>query len=206
MRSRKRLALIAGFIALWVALSACSCGTVVDGLQSRLQSTATPSPTIAIVTRTPVPVPTIDREILPEIPDQPGGQFILDLTEDELAERLSGQTFSNQQVKVRDVSVRLTPEQIVVTLEATQTDLGVALDVTLRGRPVVVDQTVYLQVDSVDLDGPLPGFARSIARAAIENLIAGYATPQGIPIPVQEVDVHEVELMDGAIRIIGQRR
>jgi hypothetical protein len=200
---RTRLILAAGIVGLWLALSACTCGNLITITPA---GEPEPSPTVVIATRTPAPVPTIDPEALPVIPGEPGQSFELELTEEDLADLLSGQTFSSDQATIDDVRVQLMPGAIVTRFRATQPSLGVTADVILRGVPVVVDGTVYFRVDSVDLEGPMPGFARLIARGAIERAIGEYSTQHGIPLRIAEVEVDEVEALAGVLRITGQRR
>jgi len=143
---------------------------------------------------------------LPAVLERANAPFAIEVTQAELNEYLAGETFDLEGAQVEDVQVTVTENGLVCSFRATQQDSGLSAGLTVRGMPTVADGAAYFRVDDVSLDPSVKGFARLIAKATIEAVIKQYSTPQGIPVPVDQVEFHDIQLMPGKILIAGRTR
>jgi len=219
---KRRMGLIALAVCLWLATSACSCWSLLDSPRSGQDSetspptvaatrtprpTFTPYPTLPTPTKTPPkPGPTPVPADPPAIPSEPNTPFVVELTQAQLDEYLRGETFQEQGVTVTDVKVVLAESAVVCNFQASQNELGISVGITVRGVPTVSDGVAYFKVEHVSLDDSLRGFSRLIARATVERAIDEYSTPQGIPIPADEIEFHSIDLLPGKIVVVGRTR
>ncbi len=224
--SGSRTALVAVLLCALLLLG--GCGRVIDTMlhgvellrEVGLGATATPLPTptpwptatpTATLWPTATPSPTSTTEAaqaaIPATatPTKPidDGTFTIEITEEELNDYLSAESFSGDGLTISDVSVSLTPQEAIVNLRATHRDLGVGMGVTLYGQPQVIDGTIYLRITRVELDDSVRGFTRLIAQALVEAAINQYAQPHGIPITIEGVVVEEAELAQGKLIVTG---
>jgi hypothetical protein len=77
--------------------------------------------------------------------------------------------------------------------------------VTAVGEPYVEDGQAYVEIVSFSLDQSVTGFVRLLAQAAIQEAINQATGEQGIPVPVEGVEVLSVEVQPGVIVIRGRR-
>jgi hypothetical protein len=218
--------LLAALAALWLATSACSCSGLLGNARPKptarptevaiirtaepeaaAEPTSTPAPTASTApTLAPELDPTSEPGILAGLPSEADQPFTLEFTEEKLNEYLAGQTYGAQGVTVKDITVVLTGEEILCTFHASELRTGLNAGITVHAVPVVVDGAVYVQVDEVILDDSVKGLARTLAKGAIEQAVKRYSTPQGIPVPIQGMDVEKVELMTGRMIVTGRTR
>jgi len=221
--------------AIWLVSTACSCGDLVSDITAGRQPTSTPIAVTRVVrratatpdptqtpTRTPVPTPKPFSTLLvptkpPKPPAQPGGSvqvptqpnkdFIIEATQDEINDYLAGETFEQQGLEVREIKVTLTAREIIGELKATYAEMNLSAGATMRGVPSVVDGEVYFKITDVELDDSISGLARIVAKVAVEEAIAQYSTPYGIPITIEEdVEVLDIQLLPGKLIIKGRTR
>ncbi len=146
------------------------------------------------------------QSAIPTIPAESNQAFQVEMTEDQIAQELAGQVFEQQGFKASDIHVMLTDQEIICSLRVQQADTGLSTGITVRGVPVVASGAVYFKVNQVTLDDTLSGFARLIAQSAVEQAIKQYSTPQGIPIPTDNIEVQSVQLLPGKIIVTGRTR
>jgi len=136
----------------------------------------------------------------------PGAAFDIEVTQEQINEYLAGKTYEAQGVVVKEVQVVLTGQEILCTLHATQQQTKLSAGISVRGVPSVADGKAYFKVNDVTLDNSIKGFARLLAQAAIDEAIKRYSTPQGIPVPAENVEFESIKLMPGKIRVAGRTR
>jgi len=143
---------------------------------------------------------------LAAIPDQPNVAFVIELTQEQVNEYLAGKTYEAQGVTVKEIQVVLTAQELLCTFRATQEKTKLSAGVSVRGVPSVADGKAYFKVNDIVLDDSIKGFARLLAKAAIDEAVKQYSTPQGILVPVENVEFESIELMPGKIVIAGRTR
>lgn len=222
--SLKRRVIVIGAIGLvWLGISACSCGSIVEEFRNQklggaqtasltatirvtVSAAATPRPTqpAATPTRasTPAASPTSASPAATARADQ---SFVLELTEQELADYLV-QGSLQQDVRVQEARVVISDQEVVCMMQVSHTGLGISAGVTVRGVPVVDGGRLFFRVNDVSLDQSLSGFARLIAQGAIEAAIKDYSDPQGIPIPVEGITITGASLQPGKLLVEGRQR
>jgi hypothetical protein len=219
MQRTRRILLLTVCLILWMALSACSCGNLTSLLSRRTADVPTLSPQRA-QPETPVPtrqVPTaLPQQPTRAIPATPDIEELLpeganqsvevEITEEQLNEYLQGQTFTAEGAQLEDIKATITAQDILVTFTALYAPLNLNAGVTMRGKPVVADGQAYIQVEDIALDSSVPAFTRMLAQVAIEQALAAYTTENGIPIPVERLEVEAVRLEQGKIMIKGITR
>ena len=209
-------------IGVWLATSACSCWGILDNPRGARDAQTSPPTVTATNTRVPTytpyptrptrttvpakPEPTPVLDDLSAIPTEPNTPFAIEMTQAKLNEYLIGETFQAQGVTVRDVRIVLAPSGLICSFQASQQESGLNVGVTVRGMPTASEGVAYFRVDDVTLDDSLKGFNRLIVKAAIKSAIKEYSTPLGIPIPVDDVEFHRIELMRGKVLIVGRTR
>lgn len=216
----RRLSSVVVLLGVLVLASGCACGNALSRLGLAGRPTDTPTPTPPTATPTPVPTPTPAATILvptrPQegdgigaIPDEPDTPFTIELTQQEINEYLAGEEYNQSGVVIRDVQVTVTDDALIARFNASQVESGLSGGVTVRGVPQVVDGQLYFRVDDVTLDESIGGFARMLARAAIDQAIRQYSTDDGIPVPVNvvpnaNIEVEKVELDPGVLTVTGR--
>jgi len=220
---KRRPLLIGLCLVLWLGTSACSCSGILDNPRSARESetsqavvmvaTSTSTPTsppratpVAPTKAPPRAEPTPVSDGLPTIPAEPDTPFVIEMTQDQVNEYLTGATFEEQGVRITDLKVVLTSPAVIGSFQAWQEEWGLGVGITVRGVPTASEGMAYFKVDDVTLDDSLKGFNRLIAKATIQSAIKQYSTPLGIPIPIDEVEVQKIELMPGRITIVGRTR
>lgn len=224
IQSRRRLILLGLLLGMWLATSACACANMIGGaVASRDEAARTPvtlapppsptpspspspTPTLLTATKTPSVEPVHGLGSLPRVLEQPNALFAIEVTQAELNEYLAGEMFDLEGALIEDVQIIVTENGLVCSFRATQQDSGLSAGLTIRGMPTVAGGAAYFRVDDVTLDPSVKGFARLIAKATIEGVIKQYSTPHGIPIPVERVEFHDIQLMPGKILIAGRTR
>ena len=130
------------------------------------------------------------------------------MTEQEINDYLAEREFNQSGVIIRDVRVTVTDDALIAAFSASQVESGLSGGVTVRGVPQVADGQIYFRVDDVTLDESIGGFARMLARAAIDQAIRQYSTDDGIPVPINvadtNIEVEEVELDPGVLTLTGR--
>jgi len=222
---RRRLGLIGLLIAVWLATSAILAGLKGGGpvqpatpIAKRLAATATIVPLVA--TATPIPSPTLlipTRPLTPgasssavsgpfSIPSEPGHAFTLEMTEAEVNEYAEAGIPSIEGVTIQDIQISLQANKVICKAQVTHEESGLKAGVTVSGAPKVVDGSAYFAVSSVELDKSLSGLMRLIAKAMIDQAIEEYSTPNGILVPVENVEFQEIQVSPGVMRVIGRTR
>ena len=189
-------------VLLLVTTSACACTDLLRRIQGVQQgqaangaATSTMAPTI---TRSPAKVAT------PRGAEEPG-TFTLELTEADMREMLADQPFSHDAVTVTVEEVTLGDGQVRVQLQVSESEMGLNVGVTAVGEPYVEDGQAYVEIVSFSLDQSVTGFVRLLAQAAIQEAINQATGEQGIPVPVEGVEVLSMEVQPGVIVIRGRR-
>lgn len=210
-------------LCLWVASLGCSCGTFLgssnkpEGEVAAVLASPTPSPSqvpspsptsrpSAVIPASPTIEPTPQPDGLLSIPSESNKDFVLEATEEEVNRSLAGSTFEEQGMTVSDVRIVLTAREVICTFQARHSELGLHTGLTIRGIPRAVNGVAYFEVNDVALDRSLSGLKRLIAKAAIEEAIERYSTDHGIPIPAESVQIRDIHMADGAIRVTGRTR
>lgn len=173
---------------------------------AKTRATATPRPTLLIPTKPPPKAPSPQPAGGFAIPAKSNQEFTLNLTEAQLNEHLADQVFEQQGVTVQDIRVTLTASEIIATLRAAHEESKLNMGLTVRGVPAVAEGTAYVKINDIALDDSVSGFTRLVAKAAIEQAIEQYSTPLGIPIPIERVEILDIQLMPGRIVIVGRTR
>jgi len=101
--------------------------------------------------------------------------------------------------------VTLGDGQVRVNLQVSESDGSLDVGVTVVGEPYVEDGQAYVQIIAFSLDESVSGFARMLAQAAIQKAIDKATGEQGIPVPVEGVEVLSVDVQPGVIVIRGRR-
>jgi len=211
-----RLLAAIALLGVLVLVSGCACGNALSRLGlARATATPTPPPPTAtpFPTLTPTPAATLLVPTRPQegdgidtIPDEPDTPFTIALTEQEINDYLAERQFAQSGVAIRDIQVTVTDDTLIADFQASQAESGLSGGVTVRGVPQAIDGQLYFQVEDVQLDESISGFARMLARAAIDQAIRQYSGEDGIPIPIENVEVQEIELDPGAVTVTGRTR
>ena len=212
-----RLVPVIVLLGVLALVSGCACGNALSrlGLGGRPTTTSAPPPPTATPTPvlTPTPVATLLVPTRPQeadgfgaIPSEPDTPFTIELTQQEINEYLAEREFDQSGVIIRDVQVTVTDDALMARFKASQVESGLSGGVTVRGVPRVVDGQLYFRVDDVTLDESIGGFARLLARAAIDQAIRRYSTDDGIPVPIQNVEVEEIGLDPGMVIVTGRTK
>ena len=165
-----------------------------------------PSLLVAEPTRTPQTSSSSALGGLVAIPAEPGATFSIEVTQEEINEYMAGKTYEAQGVKVEDIQFVLTEQELLCTLRITQQQTKLSAGISVRGVPSVADGKAYFKVNDVALDSSVKGFARLLAQGAIDEAVKRYSTPQGIPVPAENVEFEKIQLMPGKILVAGRTR
>jgi hypothetical protein len=215
MRVSQRLGLLLCLGLIWIGLSACSCGDVINQAGTTAKSLVKPAATatrIPLPTAAPLPTATLLVPTAPAVPEalvlppESNQPFIIDLTEAQVNEYLAGQKFEQQGVTVQDVRVTLLANEIVADLRATYAEAGLSGGARVRGVPVAVDGQLYIKINEVTLDSSISGFTRLIAQQLINKMVRDYSSQNGIPVPLEDVRVEAVQLQAGKLIVSGRTR
>jgi hypothetical protein len=215
-RITRTMILVGLVLGLWLVTSACSCSSVIDSVRNRkvriAAPAASPSPTIA---PTATLAPTLEASA-PDtaslsadefgIPTEPNTPFSVEFTESQLNQYLAGKTFEAEGAVFRDAHVTLTASEIIATFQVTYQKMGVSTGLTVIGTPSVASGIIYLKISSVEPDESMKGFARIMAKSAIQETLKQYSKPQGIPLPIDNIEFQEIRLSAGKILIAGRTR
>jgi len=168
-------------------------------------SAATPAATLLVPTRPP------EGDGIIAIPDEANTAFTIALTQQEINEYLAEKEFDQSGIILRDIQITITDDALIADLQASQAESGLSGGVTVRGVPRVIDGQLYFRVDDVTLDESIGGFARLLAKAAIDQAIRKYSGDDGIPVPIDgvlnaDVEVQEIELDPGVITVTGRTK
>ena len=166
----------------------------------------TPSPTAVKPTEAPQASSSSALGGLVTIPAEPGATFSIEVTQEEINEYMAGKTYEAQGVKVEDIQFVLTEQELLCTLRITQQQTKLSAGISVRGVPSVADGKAYFKVNDVALDSSVKGFARLLAQGAIDEAVKRYSTPQGIPVPAENVEFEKIQLMPGKILVAGRTR
>jgi hypothetical protein len=199
----RKYALLSLLLVAWLVTSACFCSDLAQrmlGARERLTD-RTPSAATKAVEATPVPM----KEATPRGTDEPGA-FTIHLTEEDIHDMLADQSLSQDTITVELDDVTLDTDVIRVGLRVNESETGLDFGVTVVAEPFVRDGEVYARVISLVLDESIQGFGRRLAQAALEEAVDQATQGQGIPIPVEDVEVLSVEIQPGVIVIYGRRR
>lgn len=174
-------------------------------------ATIAPSPTPTATLLLPTRQPTLAQSTSEQskglaFPNEPDTPFALSVTEDELNSYVAGRTFEQQGITVEDLEIQLTSREIIASFGAQEAKSGIELGLTVNCLPSVHHGQAYVQVTSFELDRSIGGFARLIAKAMIEQAIKDYSGEYGIPVPVEHVELEDIQLQDGAIMIKGRTK
>jgi hypothetical protein len=218
---------VVALLAILALTSGCACGNALSrlGLGPRPTATSTPPPPTATAIPTVVPdasaatpaatllVPTRPPEGngMAALPDEADAPFTIALTQQEVNEYLAEKEFNPSGVILRDIQITITDDALIADLKASQVESGLSGGVTMRGVPHAVDGQIYFRVDDVTLDESISGFARLLAKAAIDQTIRRYSGDNGIPVPIDgvlraDVEVQEIELDPGVITVTGRTK
>ena len=232
---KRRLILVGILAGIWLATSACSCGELIESAigtpvpvayratelaaeqltatkpsQPSPTPSATPRPTMLIPTKPPEP--TLSAQLADKfvIPSEPDKEFVIEITEAELAELLASEMFEAQGVTIKDIRVTLTSNEMLLAFEAKHQETGLDVGLTVRGVPKIVDGAPYFEIRDMALDESVKGIKRLLLKAAIDKVIEQYTTSEGVPlpfdIPTDKVDIQDIQLTPGKITIRGRTR
>jgi hypothetical protein len=206
----RRLAPVIVLLGILALVSGCACGNALSRL-GLVHPTATPLPPTATPMPTPTPtatllVPTRPRQGqgIAAIPDEPNAPFTIELTQQEVNEYLAGKEFTQWGVTIRDVQVTLSDNALIARFRASQVESGLSAGVTMRGVPRIAGGQLYFRVDAVTLDESIGDLARLLARATIDQAIRQYSTDDGIPVPIPNIEVQEIEVDPGMVIVTGR--
>lgn len=211
----KQHRLIAGVLLLaLLAATGCAIGGMLEQLGSRWlgDREADGAQVRPFAQEAPTPYPTMTPRppratVAPPTSNAEDDAFRLELTESDLNTYIGEQSFSGEGLVVRDASVTITEQNVIATFNATHSESGLSGDITVIGRPHIVDGMLYLQVTSFELGRSFSGFARLIANAMISAALENYSTGDGIPIAIDDAVVLEkVQLYDGHLVLTGRYR
>lgn len=162
-----------------------------------LPPSATPQPTATVGE-----LPTATAAGLPIVlPAE--GPFQFTLLQEDVNDYLAGQALADQGVTVRDARLVFAEGEVLAEGQASHADSGVTVGVSLRGVFSVVDGGLYVRIEDLELDKSVPSFTRLIATALIEQLLKQYETPDGIPVPLQGVELQRVDITPGKLYVAG---
>ncbi|MGC9359047.1 MAG: hypothetical protein ACP5G7_01560 [Anaerolineae bacterium] len=198
----RKATLLSLLLMAWLVTSACFCSDLAQRLLGAREMLADRTPAMATkaVEATPAPM----KEATPRGTDEPG-TFTIELTEDDILDMLADQSLSQDTVTVGLENVTLGEGVIRVGLQVSESETGLDFGVTVVAEPYVSEGQVYARVISLALDESISGFGRRLAQAALEEAIDQATEGQGIPIPVEDVEVLSVDIQPGMIVIRGRR-
>ncbi len=186
---------IGGFLEQ-VGLGADDPGMLTDApapLVPTLYPTVTPTPSPASPTQPPAAPSADDRD------------FILEMTESDLKELIGDQPLGEQGLRIYDMEMRITEQNVIGTFNASHADMGLSGELRAVGVPQVVDGKLYLRIVDHSLGDGFSGFQRMIANAVIRSAIGRINTAHGIPILLGGVaEITSVELQPGLLVIYGR--
>ncbi len=189
-------------VITFLMTTACSCGNLIQRAAGLLgvpgERTAVP------LSSTPRPETAAPAKI--EIPGEPGQEFVIELTEEQVNELLVGRAFEQAGIAIEDAGVTITPEEIQAAFRVAQLEQSLDVKVTIRGKLVAHESRAYLHVDGLELDRSVPKLARNIVSTALERTIQEISTPYGIPIPNDRFDVLNIQQEHGRLRLTGRTR
>jgi len=211
--SRRTLILVA-MVSVWLVMSACSCGDTLRqaiGLVTSEEPMQTPVPEAAPASKptatatllVPTRAPATSQSI--EIPSEPGAAFRLELSEEQINTYLADQTFDEVGVQASEITVTLLETALVCEGRVHHDETGLAASLTVRGKPSVVDGQIYFLVEDVELGESLKGFTRLIAKGMLNEAIEQYSSPDGIPVPMDDIVWDEIQLGQGWLVLAGRR-
>lgn len=203
--SRSHRSLVVALLAmvLVIATGACSCQNLVADLVGSPAPVAVSTPTAVEIPPTPGPTTPPEALVLPEGSGQP---FTLELSEADINAQITDETFSQEGLEIQDVRVALAQDQVLVQMYANYAKAELAGDVTLRGKPVVVDGQVYVQIEEVLLGSTFTGFTRVLAQGIIQEALKQYDEGRGIPVPTEDMVVESVQVLPGKMVITGKTK
>jgi hypothetical protein len=213
MYPSRRVGLLLCLCLVWIGLSACSCGEVLNRASTTAKSivkpaasaTSVPQPTAAPTATLLVPTASVAGNAL-VLPNESNQPFTYELTEAQINESLAGRTFEQQGVVVQDVKVTLAANEIIADLRATYAEAGLSGGARVRGVPVAIGGELYVKVNEVTLDSSISGFMRLIAQQLINKMIEDYSSENGIPVPLEDIQVDAVEIQPGKLVVSGRTR
>jgi len=204
---RQRIALLAIALCATLACTVVSTATPEPSVVPTLTVSAVGSPTARATpsrtatrwpTRTPIPAGTptaiqvSSLAALAAATPLPGQSMTVTLTAAELNAALSFADLQVSGASVGDPVISLEEGSIVARLPVTVTSPAMTLDVLLRGTPNVVEGAMYVAVDSVTLGENTAFLTRLVAQGMVDSAIRDYSGENGIPIPMDALNVMEV--------------
>jgi len=169
-------------------------------------ATATPVPT---PTRTPTPSHGGELSSLADIPEVPGQEFTVRISQDEVNDSLKGETFEQDGLLITDLRVTVAQDELLGEVQVTHQQTGIAVDVTVRGEPHIENGAFYFRINDVSLGDSVTGLARIILQAVMNQAVAQISAQEGIPVPLEglaRVEILDVQVEPGYLVITGRTR
>jgi len=213
---RKLVAMLS--VALIVTVGCRGCA-VIDTVQARLRGAPRPIATpvlpagAALPETAPTAAPTaIAAErigSLAELPEEAGTMFEVQVTEDELNERLGGETVERQGITLSAPQVTLADGELLGAVTASQAASGASVQVRFRGRPRVEDGQVLLAIEDVTLDDAVRGVTRLVLQGLIDQALEQTGAADGIALPLdglESIEIVAVRVEPGVVIVTGRTR
>jgi len=197
-----KAALLSLLLLAWLVTSSCACSDLAQRLLGGREKLAGQTPAVATASAEATPVPM--KEVTPGSTDEPG-TFTIELTADDIRKMLADESLSRDTITVTVDEVTLDEDVIRATLQVNESETGLDFGVTVVGEPIVQDGKVYVRVISLALDESISGFGRRLAQAALHEAVDHVTEGQeGIPIPLEDIEVLSVDIQPGMIVIRGR--
>jgi len=211
----RRSALPVVLIGLLVMAAGCSGCGLIDAVANRISAWGRgEAPTVVASLPETVTEPTLRPGVpeisdLDDIPDGPGNEFALRVSEEDLNARLEAQEIEYEGLMVSQPRMVLAEGQIIVTLMVTHEQTGVNFGLEARLTPHVVDGDVYIRIEDLSLDDSAKGVTRVFLESALDQAIKRLATDEGMRLPMDEfdrVEVEDVYVVPGYLLVYGRTR
>lgn len=189
-------------LLVWLVTSACACSELSQrALEVRKGLT---TQTAVVTTAEPGSTAAPQKAATLRGTDEPG-TFTIEFTEADIREMLANESLHRDTITILVEDVTLGEGQVRVAMQVSESETGLDVGVNVLGEPYAKDGKAYVRVISFALDESVSGFARMLAQAAIQEAIDQATDGQGIPVPVNDVEVLSVDVQPGVIVIRGRR-
>jgi len=135
--------------------------------------------------------------------------FEVQVTEDELNERLGGETVERQGITLSAPQVTLADGELLGAVTASQAASGASVQVRFRGRPRVEDGQVRLAIEDVTLDDAVRGVTRLVLQGLIDQALEQTGAADGIALPLdglENIEIVAVRVEPGVVIVTGRTR
>ncbi len=200
---KRRYWILAAILLALLSGPACALGGLLEQVgwgqspdesaqaEPTLYPTVTPTPTRPSPTR---PASTADE-----------GDFRLEMTEADLSELIGDMGIDEEGIRIQDMRVRITEQNVLGAFLLSHDGTGLSGEIAVKAEPQVVDGKLYLEIVDYELGEGFSGFARTVARNAIQSTINSINAAHGVPIPIGGVaEITSIELYEGLLVINGK--